>query len=460
MEEKNLESSQPNSPMVSSMYTFHNFSEERMGGDDDIGALPLHPASTTHATLLSNVPLASNYERGDEPCHSGRNKTTTGTRDANGFLNANNNNLFSPPLMHELVNESNTHNVNFSNNLMHARKADYYCAPTYASPANVVTDNTKAVYSAPHGCNLNVSSASTHAPSFFCSNQMQCTDMTYQPTTAAGRHPVGHKNLNTVGFSDRLGGPFLKADEKNAILEMLPSVNSNNLRGSLRQFELALKMYGVNNDRDKQQLALRYFPKFIADVFFENAESSSGYEELRDIIVANSQQLYACHDIKPVETRTWDPFSVFRKADHMLSCPREEWQKEIITQLSPPIIQNELRLIMDLNLNDFKNRYKAIFNCFKMNGSFGSQINPVHTFNTTQQIKNRQSIPHHPRRLHIPQQQNPVMSNNQNISNNMEICFFHRKYGRDAYSCSGENCAMHPPTGVRPANQGNDTGGR
>ena len=268
----------------------------------------------------------------------------------------------------------------------------------------------------------------------------------YPIMSTAVRNPARHQN-NNFGVGPTNAPVYLKADEKNAILEMLPSVNSNNLRCSLKQFELAIEMYGVNEDRDRRELALRYFPKFIADVFFENAGSSSGYAELREIIVENSQQLYSCHNIAPCEIRTWDPFSVFRKADHMLACPREEWQKEIITQLSPPVIQKELRLIMDLNLVDFKNRYQAIFKCFKINKTYGpSRQNTLNFTENIQQTTNRPSTLFQTKKSRPASQQ--------------QVCFFHRKYGRDAYSCSGGNCAMHPPTGVRPVNQGNYTGGR
>ena len=51
-------------------------------------------------------------------------------------------------------------------------------------------------------------------------------------------------------------------------------------------------MQELVNGNDTHNVTI--IPKFIADVFFENTESSSGYAELRDIIVANSQQLFAC----------------------------------------------------------------------------------------------------------------------------------------------------------------------
>ena len=272
-------------------------------------------------------------------------------------------------------------------------------------------------------------------------------------STAVGK-PARHQN-NNFGVGPTNAPVYLKSDEKNAILEMLPKVNPSDLRYSLKQFELALDMHGAHEDRDRRELGLRYFPEYIANEFFEKAGVGSTYIDLKEIIISNSQQLFACHNIQPIETHTWNPFLVFRKADHIMSCPKEEWQKEIMIQLSPPHVQNELRLNIDLNLPDFKNRYKEIFNRFWQQERCGKNCQGLEledgaTFQTSRQRNDF---------LQMAFSQRKSKS-----KTNSPTCMFNKKYGRDAYSCSDIDCAMYPPTGVRPerrsTNQGNYTGGR
>ena len=281
-------------------------------------------------------------------------------------------------------------------------------------------------------------------------NRPLCADPYPLTFPAVGAQPANNPNC-VWGVGPKDTPVYLKADEKKAILEMLPQVNKNDLRQSLKKFELALDMHGAYEDRDKRELALRYFPEYIADAFFEKAGVGSTYIDLKEIIISNSQQLFACHNIQPVETHTWNPFHIFRQTDHILACPKEEWQKEIMIQLSPPMVQNELRLNIDLNLPDFKNRYKAIYNAFwqqeRGNRPTQGQIND-----------NRPKFQNNQRPPFYPQQPQRV------AQNNAGLCSFHRKYGREAYSCSGMNCAMYPPTGIRPDRrnntQGNANGGR
>ena len=446
---------------IQSMYTFHNFVEERMRGNNGLCSPSLHSPSATftnanalHSTYLPHMHTSSDEEA---PCYSSKNRSATRIKDAHDFPN---DNILFSPLMHDLTDENSTktkstatndylkhYNCNFTHhNSMHETMSGYNCAHahTYVSSATMSSTRVHARCQTGHS---------------------QCAGYEYYPSTAAGVPP--YKSKNEALYIERPGVlSFLKADDKKAFLEMLPPVKTNNLRGSLRQFELALEMYGVNQDRDKRELALRYFPKFIADVFFETAHSASGYNEIRDIIWANSQNVYACHSITPVDSSNWDPFMVFRQANRMLSCPRDEWQKELITQLSPPVVQNELRLIMDLSLEDFKNRYKAIYNCFKNSNSCNSRQCFGDASHWVQQARFRPSTS----RAHGNNDQAPLahLQNNNIHNNNLNqppLAHFqnnsshnnNRRYARD--QDSGNGC-INPPTGKISGNQGNCPGGR